>query len=279
MSSDEKPHFKSHYRRYLYAICARVALPDCAGHGRVRVPGFEVASTFSSRDSECCFPGHPTRSKKPPQWLQPEQQTPCHLVRAQHVYYVLVHCQDVAKAAVTRAILINRCPGHRLTNKLHYIDANTHDVGMGRREMCDLHGCRFIAIYQARPKIANDLELVGTSRRQHGFGAPHRFLKEYVVTHLLGQLHVLAQCVTSRRHLLGTVDQRVDGVACNAQGRRRCFGGNHERKCIQWAGAFDLCSVREAERVLRFDKHASTRMSLLQVPRSPVAHHVSRISQ
>ena len=71
----------------------------------------------------------PTLSKtEPAEWFETEQQTTGHLVGSQRPDHMLIHCQDVAQAAIKGSLLID-CPAAcRLVDELHHIDANADDV-------------------------------------------------------------------------------------------------------------------------------------------------------
>jgi hypothetical protein len=69
-------------------------------------------------------------SKQEPQRLEAEQQAARHLVGSRCANHVLVHRQDVAKAAIERALLIGRCTACRLIDELHRLDAHADGVGI-----------------------------------------------------------------------------------------------------------------------------------------------------
>ena len=74
------------------------------------------------------------RLKQPAEWFETEQQTTCHLVGSQCPDDVLVHCQDIAQAAIKGPLLIDGPAACRLVGKLHHLDANADDVRKGGGE-------------------------------------------------------------------------------------------------------------------------------------------------
>src|SRR6516164_1009735 len=69
--------------------------------------------------------------KEPAEWFETKQRATGHLVGAQCPDDMLVHCQDVAQAAVEWTLLIDRSAARRLIDKLHHIDADADDVRKG----------------------------------------------------------------------------------------------------------------------------------------------------
>src|SRR5215471_16855626 len=47
---------------------------------------------------------------------------------------MLIHCQDVAQAAIERSLLVYRRAACRLVDELHHIDADADDVRIGAGE-------------------------------------------------------------------------------------------------------------------------------------------------
>src|SRR6266478_7977381 len=73
----------------------------------------------------------PTALKEPAERLETEQQATGHLVGSQRPDYVLIHCQNVAQAAIEWSFLIDCCAARGLVDELHDIDADPDHVRIG----------------------------------------------------------------------------------------------------------------------------------------------------
>ena len=100
-----------------------------------------------SRSPRMVWPALPTLCRQmrpaghleePAQRFETEEQATCHLVGSQGPDDVLVHCQDVAQAAVEWTLLIDGSAPCRLVDELHHIDADADDVRIGAGEQCKL---------------------------------------------------------------------------------------------------------------------------------------------
>src|SRR3954452_24182358 len=94
---------------------------------------------------------------------------------------MLVHGQNVTKAAFERSFSVNRGAARRLEDKLHDIGTTANDVRSSCNKACHLRGRRLAAIHKGRPKIAHDVELIGADRREESLRAPDGVLNKHIV--------------------------------------------------------------------------------------------------
>jgi hypothetical protein len=72
--------------------------------------------------------------KEPAERLETERQAAGHLVGSQRPDHMLVHCQDVAQAAIEWSLLVDCATSCRLVDELHDLDADADDVRIGSGE-------------------------------------------------------------------------------------------------------------------------------------------------
>src|ERR1700677_3823581 len=122
---------------------------------------------------------------------------------------MLVHGQNVAKAAFEGAFPVNRGAPRRLEDKLHYIGAPADNVWSGSDKARHLRGRRLASIDKDRPKIAHDIELIGSDRREEGLGAPNGVLNEHLVALCFAWFNLFPKRISSGRLFRSTRHQGI----------------------------------------------------------------------
>src|SRR3984893_19166885 len=114
------------------------AMSSSAARWATRRFGFEqrqlrsnfVAARLDETENRAQQPGNlgDVGLEEPAQGFETEQQATGHLVGSQGPDHVLIHCQNVAQAAIEGCLLIDCRAACRLVDELHYIDADANDV-------------------------------------------------------------------------------------------------------------------------------------------------------
>src|ERR1700686_2157372 len=125
---------------------------------------------------------------------------------------MLVHCQDVAKAAIEWSLLIDRGAARRLVDELHHLDADAHNVRIGAGEKGKLPLRWLPAVEKGRPQIAHGLEKIRAGGGEKRLCPSHGLLHVDIFSKRFGRLNTLAERVAPCRLARRALDNRVDRV-------------------------------------------------------------------